>query len=167
MNTVILFTTKHGTAAKCAGLLKEKAEEKIEVVNLMETQDFSVEPFDKVILGSSVYVGKIQPEMTVFCKKHKQELLTKELGLFICSGDHGETGRGYLKLFGEELHKLAVSKKLFGDEIYWEKLNFMEKLAMRIIKKTKTSTSDLETQAIVDFAEEMKLQSSADRNCDR
>jgi len=157
MNTAILYTTKHGTAAKCAGILKDKASEDIGIVNLMEKKDFSIEPFDRIILGASVYVGKIQPVMTSFCRNYEELLLKKEIGLFICSGDHGETGRGYLKLFGESLYNHAISKKLFGDEVYWDRLNFIEKLAMRIIKKSNTSTSNIETGAIDDFVTEMKL----------
>ena len=158
MSTVILYTTKHGTTAKCAGILKEKASEDIEIVNLMEIKDFSIEPYDTIILGASVYMGKIQPEMTAFCRNFEGLLLKRGIGLFICSGDHGERGREYLKLFGESLYKHAISKKLFGDEVYWNRLNFIEKLAMRIIKKTNTSTSDIETGAIDELLAEMKLQ---------
>jgi menaquinone-dependent protoporphyrinogen oxidase len=158
MSTVILYTTKHGTAAKCAGLLAGKAVEEVKTVNLKTTPGFSFESFDTVILGASVYVGRIQPEMAAFCASYKDKLLKKKLGLFICSGDHSEKGREYIKLFGEELHRHASSKKLFGDEIYWEKLNLFEKLAMRIIKKSKASTSNIETGAIDELAKEMKLQ---------
>jgi len=158
MSTVILYSTKYGTAAKCAGLLADMASEEIKAVNIKTAPDFSVEPFETVVLGASVYVGKIQPEMTSFCRKNLNLLLTKKLGLFICSGDHSEKGLEYLKLFGEELHRHAKSKKLFGDEICWEKLNFFEKLAMRMIRKSKVSTSDIETGAIEDQAKELLLQ---------
>jgi len=64
---------------------------------------------------------------------------------------------GYLKLFGEEIYDHSTSKKLFGSEIYWKKMNAIEKLAMRIIKKSKGDSSDLEMTAIDDFVTEMKL----------
>ena len=60
MNTVILYTTKHGTAAKCAGILQEKASLETEFVNLKESPDFDIKPFSNVVLGASVYVEKIQ-----------------------------------------------------------------------------------------------------------
>ena len=157
MSTVILYTTKHGTSAKCAGILQEKASEETRTVNLKDLPDFDLAPYDRVILGASVYVEKIQSEMTDFCVRNSELLLKKELGLFICSGDTGKAGARYLKLFGKDIYSHAVSKKLFGSEIYWHKMNFIEKLAMRIIKKTKTSTSDLETGAISELATEMKL----------
>ncbi|MCK5787334.1 MAG: hypothetical protein KAH54_12355 [Candidatus Sabulitectum sp.] len=143
--------------AKCAGILSEKASEMIKVVNLKELPEFDVTSFHKIILGASVYMGRIQKEITDFCGEHQQQLLTKKLGLFICSGNHSETGREYLKLFSDELYNHAVSKKLFGDEVYWEKLNLLEKITMMIIKKTRTSTSDLETEAIAETVKEMRL----------
>ena len=157
MSAVILYTTKHGTAEKCAGILKEKASLETEFVNLRESPDFDIKPFSTVVLGASVYVEKIQREMSAFCEKNREELLKKKIGLYICSGNTGKAGRGYLKLFGNDIHNHAISKKLFGSEIYWKKMNPIEKLAMRIIKKSKGSSSDLEMTVIDDFVAEMKL----------
>ena len=157
MSTVILYTTKYGTAAKCAGILKEKTSEETQIINLKESPDFNFKSYSSVILGASVYVEKIQKEMSAFCEKNREELLKKKVGLFICSGDTGTAGKRYLKLFGSDIHNHATSKKLFGSEIYWKKMNPLEKLAMRIIKKSKGNSSDLEMTAINDFVSEMKL----------
>jgi len=155
MSTIIIYSTKHGAAARCAEMLKDSAKNEITVKSAKEIA--SPDGFDRVILGASVYVGKIQPEMIEFCRKNREALLKKELGLFICSGDHSESGREYLKLFGNDLHAHATAKELFGDEIHWETMNFMEKLAMRIIKKSKGSSSNLETGNIDAFAMKMEL----------
>lgn len=157
MSSVILYTTKYGTAAKCAGILKEKASEETEIVNIREVPDFDIKPFSCVVLGASVYVEKIQKEMGVFCEKNREELLKRKIGLYICSGDTGKAGKRYLKLFGTDIHNHATSKKLFGSEIYWKKMNAFEKLAMRIIKKSKGNSSNLEMTAINEFVSEMKL----------
>lgn len=156
MSTVILYTTKHGTTAKCAAILKDKAFGQAEIVNLKDSPDFDVTGYNTVILGASVYVEKIQREMSAFCEKNRNELVKKKIGLFICSGDTGKAGSRYLKLFGKEIYDHAVSVKLFGSEIYWNKMNGLEKFAMRIIKKSKGSSSNLETFAIDEFVSEMK-----------
>ncbi|MCK5842086.1 MAG: hypothetical protein KAH31_07960 [Candidatus Sabulitectum sp.] len=157
MSAVILYTTKYGTAEKCAGILQKKASDSVQSVNIKDSPEFDLTPFSTVVLGASVYVEKIQREMSAFCEKNREELLKKKIGLYICSGDTGKAGRGYLKLFGKDIHNHAISKKLFGSEIYWEKMNPIEKLAMRIIKKSKGSSSDLQMTAIDDFVAEMKL----------
>jgi menaquinone-dependent protoporphyrinogen oxidase len=155
MSTIIVYSTKHGSAARCAEILEEKAKNEITVKNVKEVKD--TEGFDRVILGASVYVGKIQPEMAAFCERNRASLMKKELGLFICSGDHSEKGREYLKLFGDDLHAHATAKELFGDEIHWETMNFIEKLLMRIIKKASGSYSNLEMGNISSFARKMEL----------
>ena len=155
MSAIVIYSTKHGAAARCAELLREKASGEVTVANVKDDPDFS--DMDTVILGASVYVGKIQPEMTELCTKNRETLLKKKIGLFISSGDHTERGREYLKLFGEHIYAHASARELFGDEIHWETMNFMEKLAMRIIKKARGSSSSLEMGNIDSFAEKMAL----------
>ncbi len=157
MSTAVLYTTKHGTTAKCAAMLQEKATKPLTVVNVKDDPDFDIQPFNSIILGASVYVERIQREMTAFCRKNEKQLMLKQIGLYICSGDRGLAGRGYLKLFGKEIHSRAISRKLFGSEICWHKMNMLEKLAMRIIKKSTASSSDLDVQAIQELAVEMDL----------
>ena len=157
MSSVILYTTKYGTAAKCAGLLKGKASLEIEIIDIKKSPDFDIKPFSCIVLGASVYVEKIQKEMITFCERNREELLKKNIGLYICSGDTGKAGKRYLKLFGNDIYNHATSKKLFGSEIYWKKMNPLEKLAMRIIKKSKGNSSDIEMSAINEFVFEMKL----------
>lgn len=155
MSAIVIYSTKHGAAASCAEILSDKAQGDIIVANVKDDPDFS--GFDTVILGASVYVGKIQPEMTRFCTKNLETLLKKKIGLFISSGDHTERGREYLKLFGDNIYAHASARELFGDEIHWETMNLMEKLAMRIIKKARGSSSSLEMENISSFLERMEL----------
>ena len=157
MNAAVLYTTKHGTAAKCAALLQDRASQPLTVVNISDNPDFDITPYTRIILGASVYVERIQREMKAFCRKNENQLVSKQIGLYICSGDTGRAGRGYLKLFGRKIHSHAVSRKLFGSEIYWHKMNMVEKFAMRLIKKSTASSSNLDMQAIQELAVEMDL----------
>lgn len=157
MSTLTVYSTRHGAAARCADILREKASSENTVVNAKDNPQLSLHEYNAVILGASVYVGKIQPEMIAFCQENREQLLQKKLGLYICSGNHSESGREYLKLFGDDLFAHASARELFGDEIHWETLNFIEKLAMRIIRKAKGSSSNLELGNINDFAQKMGL----------
>ncbi len=157
MKTAILFSTKHGSAARCAEILAEKAEGQVTIVNVKEKPDFSLEGYETVILGASVYMNRIQKEMSLFCSRNNGKLLKKRLGLYICSGARGDQGFSYLKLFGEDLCAHAEVKSLFGDEVHWEDMNCFEKLVTRIVSKRKTSSSNLETGNIQSFVEQMEL----------
>lgn len=157
MNTAILFSTKHGSSARCAEILAEKAKGEVTVVNVKEKPGFSLDGYDTVILGASVYINKIQKEMSLFCSRNSGGLLKKKLGLYICSGARGEQGLSYLKLFGEDLYAHAEVKNIFGDEVHWEDMNCFEKLITRIVSKKKTSSSNLEMDNIQSFVEQMEL----------
>lgn len=153
MKTLLVYSTKHGTAARCAELLEQKMIGDVTRANAKDSPD--PEGYDAVVLGASVYAGSIQREMKQYCERHMDALKAKRLGLFICSGDHGEKAREYLKLFGEELYAQACARELFGHEIHWETMNLIEKLLVRLLMKTRGSSSHLEKGAIDSFAEKM------------
>jgi menaquinone-dependent protoporphyrinogen oxidase len=144
MKTLIIFATKYGSVEKCANILKEKLDGDVEVVNIKTDPVPDLGGFDNVIIGGSIYVGKIQQEIKNFCEQHLETLLTKKLGLFICAGEPPETAREELKnAFPAKLYEHAISKELFGNELYYDKLSLIEKLVIRFVKGVKASYSNL------------------------
>ena len=156
MKTAIIYTTKYGSVEKCANLINEKLTEKADIFNLAQSPNINLTNYERVMLGASVYVSKIQTPMINFCKQNKVKLAQKKLGLFVCAGEKSEKRFDYLKLFGETLFAAASSKKAFGDEVYYEKLNFIEKMMVRIIKGVSESYSNLDKTAIDEFITEME-----------
>ena len=59
MKNCILFTTKHGSAEKAALLLKEKLKADTDIINLKIVKNPDISDYDTVILGASIYIGKI------------------------------------------------------------------------------------------------------------
>ncbi|WP_155671232.1 flavodoxin domain-containing protein [Ornithinibacillus caprae] len=85
MNTIIIYATKHGTVEKAVSLLKRNLKGNIIIANVNKHVP-SLEIFDTVIIGGSIYYGKVQKELTQYMKKNSRLLLTKRLGLFLCAG---------------------------------------------------------------------------------
>ena len=157
MKTAIIYTTKHGSVKKCADILKEKLGGNADIYNLAESSDIPLDDYDTIILGASVYVGKIQKEMVKFCTGNNPDLHSKQLGLFVCAGERSEKRFDYLKLFGDNIFSKSISRKVFGDEVYYEKLNLFEKLALRMLKGVKKSYSNLDSEAMDEFITELNL----------
>ena len=154
MKNLIVFTTKYGSVEKSSQLLKEKLHGETTIVNLKKDSVPDLQDFDNIILGGSIYVGKIQKEMTVFVNAHLDKLLQKRVALFICAGEQGETLLTELKgAFPEKLYDHAISKEVFGDEVYIDRINFLEKLALRFAKKVTESYSNLSEENITKLAE--------------
>ena len=157
MKAIIMYTSKYGCTEKSAYLLKTQLGEETEVVNLMHAKEPSLDRYDTVILGGSIYFGKIQKEMTEYILKNQTELSDMRLGQFICAGAKREQAVQELKTsFPEELFNKAVAKEIFGDEIYAQKLSLMDKFVLRMIKGKDLTGSGLSKETIEKFALVMK-----------
>ena len=62
MKNLIIFTTKHGCVEKCSTLLQQKLHGETTMVNLKKDVIPDLEGFQNIILGGSIYVGKIQKD---------------------------------------------------------------------------------------------------------
>lgn len=132
--TLILYASKYGCTEKAAFLLKSRLGE-AEVVNLKYSRVPALASYDKVILGSSIYYGKVRKEMALFASNFGQELAGKQLGLFICAGMTGVKAEQELQqAYPEVLYSSARAKDIFGDEIYPEKISAMDKWILRMVK---------------------------------
>lgn len=157
MKTLIIYSTKHGTAEKAVNILKSKLKGEVHTVNIMLEPVTAVEEYDNIILGGSIYIGKIQKKLSTFVNTNLPLLLEKKIGLFICAGEEDEAlkEKEFIIAFPPTLFDHAIAKEVFGFEFDMAKLNFLEKLAMSKVKGFKTSTYKLSEEKIYSFAENM------------
>ena len=157
MKTIIIYTTKYGTAEKSAKMLESKINGEVRLVNIMKDDAPQIDEYDNVILGGSIYVGRIQKEMTEYVTANLQSLLKKRTGLFICAGspDMAAREKELDTSFPSELYNVAVCKEVFGSEICFNKLKFFEKFMMKAVKGDKNDSSDLSEEKINNFAKVM------------
>ncbi len=97
MKTAVIFATKYGFTEKCANLLSEGLGCETKLINLKKEKVGELDNFDVVVLGSSVYAGKLQKEMIDFIGSEKERLITKNVALFSCNMHQGEEGERQLK----------------------------------------------------------------------
>lgn len=82
MRALIVYATKYGCTEKCVDILKSYLDIEVDVFNA-KSNKIRLEKYDVVIIGGSVYMGKIQKEVTHFCKRNIKKLLKKKLGIFV------------------------------------------------------------------------------------
>lgn len=156
MKTLIAYSTTHGCTEKTAVELKKQLEGEVELINLKNNPNPDLQNFDRIIIGGSIHAGQIQKRVKEFCSKNLELLKLKELGLFICCMEQGETGqKQLLDAYPEELHQIAKSAAVFGGEFDFRKMNFLEKLVVKKVAKVKESTSKVDHQAIHNFSKKM------------
>jgi menaquinone-dependent protoporphyrinogen oxidase len=157
LKTIILFATKYGSVENALAILRPKLIGDVRQVNIMKENAPSLNEYDQVIIGGSIYVGKIQKKLSKFVDKNLPLLLTKRVGLFICAGEKKAEVREkeLVDAFPNELFKHAVCKGIFGYEIHYEKLNFLEKKMVAAVLGHKEGCSELSVGKIERFAEMM------------
>ncbi|HAX50134.1 MAG TPA: flavodoxin domain-containing protein [Ignavibacteria bacterium] len=160
MKTAIIFKTKHGTTEKVAYMLAKALSadgSEIRVIDLAKTRQPHLVSYERIIIGGSIHVGKIQREIRTFCDKHTDALCAKKLGLYICCMETDEIKRQkeFEDAFSEKLKKHASAKGIMGGEFLLEKMNFIERLVVRKIAHTKESVFDIDTQAVKKFISEI------------
>lgn len=122
MKTLIIYDSKYGCTEKCANLLKGKLKD-AEIYNVNKF-DKNLNEYEKIIIGSSVYIGKIKDTIKDFCERNLLVLKQKQIALFTCGVRPGEDGKVQLaNAYPNELSDIAIAKENFGGEIYYEKLD--------------------------------------------
>jgi menaquinone-dependent protoporphyrinogen oxidase len=153
MKCIIIYTTKYGSVEKAAKRLESKMDGEVRLVNIMKEQGPVLDEYDCVILGGSIYAGKVQKKLTDYMTKNISFLLKKKVGLFICAGQPEPVRSQELQAsFPPELFEHAAAKDVFGYEYQVEKMNFFEKLMLKAIAGVKSSKSSLADDKIDAFA---------------
>ncbi|CQR45985.1 protoporphyrinogen oxidase [Paraliobacillus sp. PM-2] len=157
MTTYILYTTKHGTTKYVANDLAKQLTGKTILINLKEQNEIDLSEANMIILGASIYVGKVQKEMKQFIDAHLEQLLTKPIGLFLCAGhpDKNVVKREMQAAYSEKLRKHATSFLLPGYIYDFSKLHTLERLIVKKIVGIKESRHHLDTAAIKQFTSEI------------
>ena len=156
MNTLIVYGSKYGATEKCASSLSKKLKGRIDLYNLKKGKTVDLSQYDKVIIGGSIYVGKIQKEVSEFCTKHLDSLKDKKIGLFICCMKERDTAEAQLNdVFPQELLKKAVVKEYLGGEFVFSKMSFLDKIITKKVAKINQDTSTISEERINRFGELM------------
>lgn len=157
MKGIIIYATRYGCTEKAAKILREKIPGGMKTVNIMQEKAADLSQFDTVILGGPVYVGKTLKCLTNYMRQNIEILKKKRLALFLCAGeqDPKQTEQLFCNAFPEELNKNAVAREVFGGELHWEKLDFMTKLILKLVKGIKEGYSRLSEEKIARFANEI------------
>ena len=156
MNTLIVYASKYGCTEKCAELLSKELNDEVDIINLKRIRDIDISKYEKIIIGGSIYIGKIQKEVTEFCSKNLDKLIEKRIGLFICGMQEGDTiSTEFKQNFNPVLIKIADAKECFGGEFILDKMNFMEKFIVKKISKVTSNKSNILEENILKFAQAM------------
>jgi len=129
MKTAIVYATKYGCTKKCAEILKTYLHGEVNILSV-KADKINLSQYDTVFIGGSVYMGKIQKEITHFCKRNLKQLLHKKIGLFACCYTPKDTVGFFETLYPIELINHASYVTSVGG-----KMNFLYRKLFQSLKK--------------------------------
>ena len=136
MRTLIIYATHYGSAEICANQLAGLIGGEVYTHNLDQSPHPDPAGFDQVIVGGSIYIGRIQPAVIQYLAAHQAVLLQKKLGLYICclySGSKAE--EEMTAAFPPEIFAHASAKGIFGGSLFFRKMKWLEKKIVSLAMK--------------------------------
>ncbi len=136
---LILYGTRYGatesTSEEIAKVLKEEGLE-VKVVNAKKEKVTDISPYDLIIVGNGMQIGKWTNEPENFLNKFQKELANKKVAIFVSSGAQAlieyekkteeiEKNRKYLEEKVAKYHLQPVSIVIFGGVWDFNKMNFL------------------------------------------
>lgn len=159
MKTLIAYASKHGATKKAADKLAMELKGVVVILNLEDKAALktSIENFDRVVIGGSIYIGKIQKSVRKFCDVNLEKLLkVDKLGLFICCGTEEKDMEQLVDSFPEKLIVKADVKGYFGYEFDLDKIGFISRVMLKKAAGVEESESNIKYDNIKSFARDFE-----------
>ncbi|MCB2195321.1 MAG: flavodoxin domain-containing protein [Bacteroidetes bacterium] len=156
MKTAIIYATKHGCTDKCAQTLANELDINTKLFNLESDKKIDLNSYDTIIVGGSIHAGTLNKKVKSFIDKNQNSLAEKKLGLFLCCMYEGDKAlEQFQDVFPETLRIKAHAHGIFGGELNFEKMNFLEKAIIKKIANIENSVSNINYSNIKSFAKKM------------
>lgn len=146
MKALVVYGTRWGTAAEIAEEIARVIKEEgidVDLVDARGVKDCDVSPYDLVVVGSGIKMGKWTKKSLNFLKDNKSALKNKKVALFVSCGAANEEKsvdegwEKYLKAVAAEyLENKPIDLGLYGS-VYDPDANhgLLYKITSRFIKK--------------------------------
>ena len=155
MKTIILYATKYGGASEVARLIAALFEGAV-TCNLNGDDIASLDDFECVIIGSSVYAGSFLNEAKSYLSANAEILCKKKLGIFACGINKSKSNEVFKANVPDAVLAATTAVCLSGGVFNPERASFFEKLIIRIVTKQKGAINNINGENILEFAEAMK-----------
>jgi len=153
MKTLILYASKYGTTGEIARKLAQKLGNAT-VHDLKAGNAPALANFDCVIVGSSVYAGRLRKEARAYVAKNAGELSKKTLGLFVSSLDVNINF--FNKNYPIGFPNVAKTKGFLGGAFDPQKGNAAERLVIKYITRQSGFVTTVDEDAIEQFVAAIK-----------
>lgn len=135
MNTIIVYSTKYDFTKERVIEIAKSLPNDVKLVNINKEKPPSLEAFDSVILGGSVFMGQINKTLKAFCTENESALSSKKLGLFLSCGLPDSVDTHFSNAYPQSLLDQAIAKVNLGGELRLSQMSFGDKMITKMMIK--------------------------------
>lgn len=133
MKTLIIYKSKKAATKVCAEKLMAKLEGACQMVTIEEVQESILKEAEQIVIGTPIYAGSVLPEVKQLLSTYDAILKIKKVYLYLCCMDASHQDDYVAHSFSEEERKLFKKIVCMGGAFYFDKMNFMEKMIIKMI----------------------------------
>lgn len=152
MKTLILYATKRGVTREIAHLLASRMPDAT-VIDLKQKSIPTLDGYDCVLIGSSLYIGMIRKEAKNYLTLNAGALCGKRLGLFLSGMDASKADQYFESNFPQELLRNAKAKSFLGGIFDPAKSNFLERFLVKKVSGISAYIKDIDDDKVDRFVE--------------
>lgn len=154
MSTLIVYSSKYGSAEECALSIHSKLDSS-DILNLSLDSKVDLSKYDTIIIGSSVYAGQFRKDIKKFLKANLDVLKTKKLALFASCG-FGQKMKEYVKNNVPEGLEFIEASAL-GGRFQFDKMNIAERTIIKTVLKKNPVKINIDQEAINNFVNKVGM----------
>lgn len=155
MKTLVLYASKTGVTEDCAKYISKHLENTV-IQNVKKDKKNDLRFYERVIIGTPVYIGNPMKAISSYVVAHKDELMKKELYLFTCGAEGSKDPRLFLEnSFSTDICDVAKEIHYFGTELRYDKMGFFGKLIMKKIATENNLDPKIKYDAIDQMIEKL------------
>ena len=153
MKTLIIFASKNGATADLATRIGGHFDAvTCDIKNIKEIQ---LDDFDRIIIGSPVYIGEINKALKKYISANESALLQKKLGLFLCGLQPKEKDIVFNKNFSPQILNHATVKSFLGGIYDPQKTGAFSRFLLRAVATLSGYTNTMDDALVAQFINEL------------
>lgn len=155
MKVGIFYSSKYGFTEELAFLMKEAFDDTISM-SIDDVSDEVFEQCDRIILGSSVYSGKLRQNMIDFIALNKEVLMSRKVAMYVTSFNDFKTANYLEQSLSKGFINHLTDLKYGGFGYKLDELKMVERLAVKALTRKDDRSDYRNLEGINELIEKMK-----------
>lgn len=149
MNILIVYASRHGTTRELVDHIAAGLSGSVDIIDLRTQTMPTLDRYQKVIVGGPIYGGSFPAPIRRFCEKHKTQLLSRKVGLFLsCISGFPRADRYLKTVFPRWLLDHAYAKEQLGGRIVRKTIRPSQRLLLALLVGIREDRDTLNPDAL-------------------